>query len=217
MRRLLVCLVCCVVQRILELPKKLRSLRECVSGRMCLVLASKRRVPGLDSRSSPRQDLGIGLVFGDRARDQACPPHPAAHSALFTADSPHFYQLLWTTAACGSGSISRNATTRWAGRWQTRPQPEGRQTLALYSRWQLLGLADVALLVVNLQNRVGHGSGRVQPHSAPRFSCFRTPEQRQSQTSDAQHKPYQRGERDGASRPISGTDVPSKYFHPDRL
>lgn len=42
---------------------------------MCLVLASKRRVPpGMDSRSSPRQDLGIGLVYGDRARDQAFRP-----------------------------------------------------------------------------------------------------------------------------------------------
>lgn len=41
--------------------------------------------PGMDSRSSPRQDPGIGLVSGGRARDQTCPPHPAPHPAVFRA------------------------------------------------------------------------------------------------------------------------------------
>lgn len=161
--------------------------------------------PGMDSRSSPRQDPGIGLVFGDRARDQACPPHPAAHSALFRADSPHFTNCCGQRlhAALGPSPQIQQPGGLAGGRpdpslrddrlWHCTVVAASRPARCCTARGEPPEPAEWGLALV--------GFNLTQPRASP---GFRTREQRQSQTNDAQHKPYQRGERDGAFWPTSG-------------
>lgn len=97
----LVCLVCLVLlhSESSSSPKKSRAGCECVFQVACAPFLHR------NAMSSARQDLGIGLVFGDQARHQARPPIQPTILLYLELTAHISPTAVDNSCRCGSGSI----------------------------------------------------------------------------------------------------------------